>query len=431
MSCTVVIGTQWGDEGKGKIVDLLSPKYDTIVRYQGGNNAGHTIVFNNKKIVLHLIPSGILQNKECILGNGVVIEPNSLLYEMNELKNYNVNELLKISSQSHIVLPYHQMLDNIREQKKSNKIGTTGRGIGPTYEDKVSRNGLRICDIGKKNFKDKLKDIVDDQLKNDLISKKMEFTTFDRYDVEYKINVENLYNDLSKFYEKIEKNIINCSKKMNELIKEDKNILFEGAQGTFLDVDHGTYPYVTSSNTISAAACIGSGIGPTMISEVIGITKAYTTRVGSGPFPTELNNQYGYSIREKGHEYGATTGRERRVGWFDSVLVKKAVELNGISEIVLTKIDVLDIIDSINICTSYHDEDGKIIYDIDVNEMEHYKPIYEKFPGWLNSTENIDKFEDLPENMKNYMNRIEELIGAKITMISTNPKRENIIIKKV
>jgi adenylosuccinate synthase len=423
MTCTVIVGTQWGDEGKGKIVDLLTAESDTVVRYQGGNNAGHTVMYEDKTIVLHLIPSGILQGKESILGNGVVIEPNSLLDEIKGLINagYNVENNLKISSQAHLVMPYHQIFDSLKEISKGDrKIGTTCRGIGPTYEDKVGRVGLRICDLNDKNLKSKLKEILE--------IKKIEFELFNKFDIDYDINLENLYKNLKDFYNKIKNYIIDSSDRINDLIDENKNIIFEGAQGTFLDVDHGTYPYVTSSNTLAGAACVGSGIGPTKINRVIGITKAYTTRVGSGPFPTELKNQEGEYLRKVGNEFGATTGRPRRCGWFDSLLVKHAVRLNGITDIALTKLDVLDTLDHIKICTGYVLPNGELIDRFTYDGLEEAMPQYHVMPGWKTNTKGMTSKDQLPFNLLLYIEQIEWYIKANVSIISTGPKREETII---
>ena len=423
MTCTVIVGTQWGDEGKGKIVDLLTAESDTVVRYQGGNNAGHTVMYEDKTIVLHLIPSGILQGKESILGNGVVIEPNSLLDEIKGLINagYNVENNLKISSQAHLVMPYHQIFDSLKEISKGDrKIGTTCRGIGPTYEDKVGRVGLRICDLNNDNLKSKLKEILE--------IKKIEFELFNKFDIDYDINLENLYKNLKDFYNKIKNYIIDSSDRINDLIDENKNIIFEGAQGTFLDVDHGTYPYVTSSNTLAGAACVGSGIGPTKINRVIGITKAYTTRVGSGPFPTELKNQEGEYLRKVGNEFGATTGRPRRCGWFDSLLVKHAVRLNGITDIALTKLDVLDTLDHIKICTGYVLPNGELIDRFTYDGLEEAMPQYHVMPGWKTNTKGMTSKDQLPFNLLLYIEQIEWYIKANVSIISTGPKREETII---
>ena len=421
MTCTVVVGTQWGDEGKGKIVDLLTAESDAVVRYQGGNNAGHTVMYEDKKVVLHLIPSGILQGKEAILGNGVVIEPNSLLHEIKELETagYDVSKL-KISKQAHLVLPWHKFFDNLREDKKgANKIGTTGRGIGPAYEDKVARIGLRICDIKKDNFA---------QLVSNLLQQKeSELQNFKRDDLGYVIYLDNLVENLTAFYARIEKYLIDSSAHINSLISEKKQIIFEGAQGTFLDVDHGTYPYVTSSNTIAGAACTGSGIGPTKIKRVIGITKAYTTRVGAGPFPTELHGEEGERFRKLGDEFGATTGRPRRCGWFDAVLVKRAVELNGITDIALTKLDVLDTMEKVWICTHYA-KDNVSVDEFPMFDLAEIECKWLVMPGWQQSTRGIKEYADLPKNLKLYIDQIEWYTKTRVSIISTGPKREETII---
>ena len=421
MSCTIVVGTQWGDEGKGKIVDLLTADSDAVVRYQGGNNAGHTVMYEDKKVVLHLIPSGILQGKQAILGNGVVIDPNSLLYEIKELETagYDLSNL-RISKQAHLVLPYHTFFDNLREAKKgANKIGTTGRGIGPAYEDKVARLGLRICDIRKTNF--------EEIITNLLQQKENELQNFQRDDIGYVVNFGNIVNNLQEFYKSIEKYLIDSSAHINQLINDKKKIIFEGAQGTFLDVDHGTYPYVTSSNTIAGAACTGSGIGPTKIKRVIGITKAYTTRVGAGPFPTELHGEEGETFRKLGDEFGATTGRPRRCGWFDAVLVRRAVELNGITDIALTKLDVLDTMEKVWICTHYA-KNGISVDEFPMFDLSEIEPKWFVMPGWQQSTRGIKTYMDLPKNLKAYIEQIEWYTKTRVSIISTGPKREETII---
>lgn len=423
MSCTVVVGTQWGDEGKGKIVDLLTTKSDIIVRYQGGNNAGHTIMYDDKKIVLHLIPSGILQQKDAILGNGVVIDPDSLLYEMRELETagYDVNKYLRISQYAHLVLPYHMFLDTIREKSKGDKkIGTTCKGIGPTYEDKIGRIGIRICDLENDT---KLENLLAEAIRK----KNHDLLYFERDDIDYQINLKNLVVNLRSFYEKIKPLLIDTSDFLTQAIVENKNILFEGAQGTFLDVDHGTYPFVTSSNTLAGAACLGAGIGPTAIKNVIGIMKGYTTRVGEGPFPTELNDSVGEQLRMLGQEYGATTGRPRRCGWFDAVLVKRAIQLNGITELALMKLDVLDTFDEIKICTDYILPDGTLTKHFPTSSLQDIKPYYQTVEGWKTTTKGVTKGRDLPENYLIYVELLEKYLEVPINIISTGPKREETI----
>ena len=421
MTCTVVVGTQWGDEGKGKIVDLLTKDADVVVRYQGGNNAGHTVMFEDKKVVLHLIPSGILQGKISILGNGTVIDIGALLREIGSLKNagYDVANKLRISSQAHVILPWHLALDYFKENKKNIKIGTTGRGIGPCYSDKISRIGIRIGDIpNTEKLRNLLKEGIAD--KNKAIK-------------EYKIDYEDydlvkLLSMLQRYYEEIKNFVVDSSNEIYKLISLDKKIIFEGAQGTFLDIDHGTYPYVTSSNTLAGAACTGSGIGPTNINRVIGITKAYTTRVGSGPFPTEITDEMGENLRQWGEEFGATTGRPRRCGWFDAVLVKRAVQLNGITDIALTKIDVLDNLEEIKFCTDYIDDNGNSVENFAQVDLESIHPTYHVIPGWKQETKGITSYEDLPKNLKLYIEQIERYTNTRVSIISTGPKREETII---
>lgn len=424
MSCTVVVGMQWGDEGKGKIVDLMTNDYDIVVRYQGGNNAGHTIVYDDKKIVLHSVPSGIIQNKICVLGNGVVIEPISFLAEINALEKsgYNITECLKISDLAHIVLPYHQMLDTLREENRDpeNKIGTTGKGIGPVYQDKIARQGLRLCDLrDSSKLLTKL---------TQLIKKKVLETEFVmREDIDYNININNVYKTLQEFYKRIQHMLIDSSLYLNEALDLKKKILFEGAQGTFLDIDYGTYPFVTSSNTLSAAACLGSGIGPVHIQRVLGVIKSYATRVGNGPFVTELNDNDGKYLQSVGLEFGSTTGRTRRCGWFDAVMAKKAVQLNGVSDLVMTKVDVLDKMEEIKVAVAYQHKDGNITDTYPVTNLEDYVPIYKKFQGWCCDTTQIKRAQDLPENLLLYIQEIEHLLKVPVSMISSGPNRSQII----
>ncbi len=422
MSNVVVIGTQWGDEGKGKIVDWLSEKANLVVRFQGGHNAGHTLVVNEKIFKLSLLPSGIVrENTIVLIGNGVVIDPFHLKKEIDELKNQNVkisSENLIISDSAFLILPIHQIIDQLRENKKNTeKIGTTGRGIGPSYEDKVGRRGLRICDLfDKDELSSKLALLYGF---HNIWLKAMGKKKLDPKDI-----LENLW-DLGQ----ILKSYVQPSWLLiNKYNQPASNILFEGAQGTFLDVDHGTYPFVTSSNTTASQAGMGSGLGPTDIDYTLGITKAYTTRVGSGPFPTEDNGKDGILLGKKGHEFGTVTGRQRRCGWFDSVLVKQAVSLSSVTGIALTKLDVLDGFDEIKICTGYY-LNGKIINYLPSAQKDQklIKPIYEIITGWKKSIVGVRNVNDLPEAAKNYIERIEELIKCPIILISTSPERSDTI----
>ena len=424
MACIIVVGTQWGDEGKGKVVDLLTNKADAVVRYQGGNNAGHTVMFEDKKFVTHLIPSGILQKTTSILGNGVVIDPEELINEINGLEEMNilVDKYFYISDQAHLVMPWHKKFDLLREEQKGNKkIGTTGRGIGPSYEDKIRRSGIRIGDLlDKGDFKTKLEGIVEE--KNQIL--KFSFNIKDET-----FNAEKILLEFEKYLAKLKPFICNTPNLINSLIDNEKNIIFEGAQGTFLDIDHGTYPYVTSSNTLSGGACTGSGIGPTRITDVLGIVKAYTTRVGSGPFPTELFDKDGKLLQSEGNEFGATTGRTRRCGWFDALLVKNAVLINGITSIAVMKLDVLDKFETLKIGIGYRLSNGEICEKIS-QSMEDVTPIYEEMPGWNCKTLGITDYKKLPSEMIAYLERISELVGASVSIISTGPKREDSIIVK-
>ncbi len=425
MSNVIVVGTQWGDEGKGKIVDWLSEKADLVVRFQGGHNAGHTLVIDENVFKLSLLPSGIIRDNTIVLiGNGVVIDPFHLAKEIRQLEEKNIKispKNLIISDSAFLILPIHQLIDNIRENKKSsNKIGTTGRGIGPAYEDKVGRRGLRICDfLDKDNFFLKLKKLYD--YHNIWLSAMGE----------NKQNPSEIFPELWNKGQSIIAYVQPSWLLTNEYNSASSNILFEGAQGTFLDIDHGTYPYVTSSNTVSSQAGIGSGIGPTAIDYTIGITKAYTTRVGSGPFPTEEKGEDGVILGEKGHEFGTVTGRQRRCGWFDSVLVKQAVKLSSIDGIAFTKLDVLDGFKKIKICTGYYLDTNKINYFPSSElQQQRIKPIYEIMQGWEGSIAGIRKIEDLPKQAKNYVSRIEKLIGCQVILISTSPERSDTIYLK-
>jgi adenylosuccinate synthase len=420
MSNVVIVGAQWGDEGKGKIVDLLTQYADTVVRFQGGNNAGHTIVLKGERFVFHLIPSGILyEKKKCIIGNGVVLDPEVLIEEIREVKKrgyFKDDSQLMISEETHLILPYHRKIDIARE--RIFKIGTTGRGIGPAYEDKVARCGIRMVDLlDEKIFQKKLKD--------NLVQKNIYLVQVLKED---RFKFSEIFDKYLHFKNQIEKYVKDTSLFLHEEIQRGKHILFEGAQGALLDLDHGTYPYVTASNTIAGNACAGSGIGPTMIDLVIGVAKAYTTRVGEGPFPTELKDQLGEKIREKGGEYGATTGRPRRCGWFDSVVVNHSIRINGIREMAITKLDVLNDFDKIKIGVGYR-LNGKVFHHIPSNSeiLQRSEPIYEELNGWRTEIKGVRNFSDLPHNAQRYIKRIEELIDTKITMISVGSERNETI----
>ncbi len=425
MSNVVVIGTQWGDEGKGKIVDWLSEKANLVVRFQGGHNAGHTLVVNERIFKLSLLPSGIVrENTIVLIGNGVVIDPFHLKKEIDELKTQNIkisSENLIISDSAFLILPIHQVIDKLRENKKNTeKIGTTGRGIGPSYEDKVGRRGLRICDLFDKfELSSKLSKLYDF---HNIWLKSMG---------EKKLDPENILENLWDLGQTLKSYVQPSWLLINRYNQSASNILFEGAQGTFLDVDHGTYPFVTSSNTTASQAGMGSGLGPTDIDYTLGITKAYTTRVGSGPFPTEDNGKDGILLGKKGHEFGTVTGRQRRCGWFDSVLVKQAVSLSSIKGIALTKLDVLGEFDEIKICTGYSLNGKNINYLPSAEkEQKQIKPIYEVLKGWKKDIVGVKKINDLPEEAKIYIKRIEELVKCPIILISTSPERSDTIYIK-
>lgn len=421
----IVVGAQWGDEGKGKIIDILSKYADVVARYQGGHNAGHTVVVNEEEFILHLIPSGILhREKICIIGNGVVIDPEALIEEIEGLENRGVaiKDNLFISKNSHLIMPYHRILDRESERSKGVKsIGTTGRGIGPAYVDKMARIGIRMLDLLEPQiFREKLEANLSHI--NNLLH------TIYKTD---RLDIEEIISKYMGYVERIGIYITDVSMLINKYMKDGKSILFEGAQGTLLDVDHGTYPYVTSSNATAGGACTGLGIGPTKIDGVLGVSKAYTTRVGGGPFPTELKDETGESLRTKGREYGATTGRPRRCGWLDTVLVRYSVRINGFNGIALTKLDILDEYPEIKICIGYKYK-GKI-YD----EMPHEhsvlwgcEPVYEKIEGWQESTIGIKAYKDLPAKAQAYIKRVEYLVGVSIDIISTSQKRDDTIIKR-
>jgi adenylosuccinate synthase len=421
----IIVGAQWGDEGKGKIIDILSENTDLIVRYQGGNNAGHTVCVNKREFILHLIPSGILhKKKKCIIGNGVVVDPEALIKEINHLKKHgvDVDNSLLISDKVHIIFPYHKLLDILREEKKKKgKIGTTKRGIGPCYADKVNRCGIRMADLlNRKLFCEKLKENVEE--KNEFLRKIYNHEGF---------SYEELAGRYLEYADVIRKYVINASVILSGAIRKKKTILFEGAQGTLLDIDHGTYPFVTSSNATAGGACTGAGVSPIRIDKIIGVVKAYTTRVGEGPLPTVFNKALMDRIQKKGKEFGATTGRPRRCGWFDNVVTRHSVAINGLTDIALTKLDVLDELEEIKICTAYRYR-GKTIKDFPsgIEVLVNCKPVYESMPGWLEDTTQCKRYKDLPAKARRYLERLEKLMGAKISIISVGSKRRETIIKK-
>jgi len=421
MANIVVVGTQWGDEGKGKVIDILSTQVDYIVRYQGGSNAGHTVVVNNQEYIFHLIPSGILhKGKICCIGNGVVVDPVVLFKEIKGLSasGIYIDNRLKVSSLAHVILPYHKILDQLREAKRAHKIGTTGRGIGPCYADKISRCGIRMIDlINPRVFSDKLKDNLRE--KNEIFKKVYRHPGF---------NFNQIYQEYLTYGKILSKYICNTQALLNKAIKDKKDILFEGAQGTFLDIDFGTYPFVTSSSATSGGACIGSGVSPLKINKIVGVAKAYTTRVGEGPFPTEFPPRFNKFIRDKGNEFGATTGRPRRCGWFDSVMVKEAVLLNGISELAIMKLDVLDGLKSIKICTAYKYKGKRFRefpYDLEV--LMNAMPVYKEMPGWAETKDNPRHYQDLPLQAKAYLVCLQDILNNKISMVSVGSSREETI----
>jgi adenylosuccinate synthase len=416
MSVTILVGSQWGDEGKGKIVDILSEKYDIVTRYQGGANAGHTVEIGNKKYVLHLIPSGILrENCICVIGNGVVIDPTALLEEIDLLESFGikVEGRLLISHNAHLIMPYHKLLDSINESRE-NKIGTTGKGIGPCYIDKYARKGTRIVDLqNKKILEEKIRFNMKE--KNDLLWKMYEQEGLD---------VEQIIKTYMEFDKRIDKYIKDVPVYLNNAIAEGKSILLEGAQGALLDIDHGTYPFVTSSNPTSGGACTGTGIPPNKIDTVAGIVKAYTTRVGMGPFPTELLDSNGEMLRTAGAEFGATTGRPRRCGWFDAPMVKYSSAINGLDYAAITKLDVLSNFQEIKICIKYRFE-GKILksFPTDVERLSKVEPIYESLPGWQTDISNCTTYGSLPQKARDYLEYISDETGIKIKIVSVGPKR--------
>lgn len=426
MANVVVIGTQWGDEGKGKIVDLLTERADCVVRFQGGNNAGHTLVVEGRQFICHLIPSGILHpGKICMIGNGVVIDPTVLIREIKNLVAHDVSitpENLVISRYAHVIMPYHRILDAARETRKGTaKIGTTGRGIGPCYEDKVARNGIRVHDL-------LAPEALRAKLENNLEEKNFLLTQFFG---EKPLDPRAVEEEYLAYGETLAPYADSVSERLDDAVRKGRSILFEGAQGTQLDIDHGTYPFVTSSNTVAGNACCGSGIGPSRIDRVLGVVKAYTTRVGEGPFPTELDNETGETIRRTGGEFGATTGRPRRCGWLDMVVVRTSMRLNGLAALAVTKLDVLTGLPKLKIAVSYRCGDETLsAVPAELNALRECHPIYEEFSGWDESLRAIRRFEDLPANTRRYLNAMEEIAGIPLEVVSVGPGRDETIVRQ-
>jgi adenylosuccinate synthase len=423
MANVVIIGSQWGDEGKGKIVDIYTEYADDVVRFQGGNNAGHTLVVGTEKTVLHLIPSGILHaGKRCIIGNGVVFDPKVFFEETEKLKSkgyFQDDRQLVIDYGTHIIMPYHKAIDLARENSAGlRKIGTTGRGIGPAYEDKVGRRGIRMADLVRPEvFRNKLREVLPE--KNFYLEKFLAASS---------LSEEEIYAEYSAYGRKLEKYLGNVSRVLSTSIEAGKNVLFEGAQGSLLDVDHGTYPYVTSSNTVAGSASIGTGLGPRTIDAVIGISKAYVTRVGEGPFPTELEDEYGDMLRKAGQEFGATTGRPRRTGWLDMVALRETVRTNGMTGLALTKLDVLNDLDTIQICTAYRCN-GELLSDFpaEFEVLRNCTPVYEKVEGWRTDISEMKSFDEFPEKTRAFIRTIEEMSGCPVVLVSVGPRRDQTI----
>ena len=421
----VVVGTQWGDEGKGKIVDWLTDRSQGVVRFQGGHNAGHTLVIAGKKTVLHLIPSGMLRERvECYIGNGVVLSPQALVDEMDELQSAGVPVAarLKISEACPLILPYHAALDIAREAARgAQKIGTTGRGIGPAYEDKAARRAIRLQDLLKPvRFAEKLRELLD-------------FHNFvlKHYYRQPEVEFQKTLDETLALAPRLAPLVADVPRALYDANRAGKNLLFEGAQGALLDIDHGTYPFVTSSNCVAGAAAAGAGVGPSQLHYVLGITKAYTTRVGGGPFPTELSDDMGERLRQRGHEFGATTGRPRRTGWFDAAALKRSIQLNGVSGLCITKLDVMDGVESVKLCVGY-DVEGTLsdILPVGAEELARCVPVYEEMPGWMESTVGVKRSDGLPRGARDYLARIEALCGVPIDLISTGPDREETIVRR-
>jgi len=426
MSNRVVVGAQWGDEGKAKVVDFLTEEADLVIRFQGGANAGHTVEVGDQKFIFHLIPAGIMHpGKQCVIGNGVVLDPAQVLNEIDEVraKGISMDGRLWIAENAQVVLPYHKVLDQLKEKAAgAAAIGTTGRGIGPAYYDKVNRSGIRVADLLEEDgLRQKLIKQVAGH--NEVIQKMYGAPA---------LSADAIFEDYRTLGKRLKPYVADTVAIVNSALKQGKRLIFEGAQGTVLDVDHGTYPFVTSSNTVAAAACIGSGVGPTAIDQVIGVVKAYTTRVGNGPFPTEEVGEVGKRLRLIGHEYGATTGRERRCGWFDAVLVRRAAMVNGLTHLAITKMDVMDDFDAIQVCVAY-EIDGRRIdqFPSQISALEKVKPIYETLPGWKSPTVGVTEWDDLPAKAKQYLERVAELLEVPIGLISLGPKRHQTVRKEM
>ncbi|MCI2253579.1 MULTISPECIES: adenylosuccinate synthase [unclassified Domibacillus] len=417
MSSVVVVGTQWGDEGKGKVTDFLSENAEVVARYQGGNNAGHTIKFNGVTYKLHLIPSGIFySDKICVIGNGMVVDPKALVQELEYLHGHGVStDNLRISNRAHVILPYHLKIDEVEEERKgANKIGTTKKGIGPAYMDKAARMGIRMADLlDRETFEEKLTHNIAE--KNRLLERFYETEGF---------KVEDILDEYYEYGQQIKDLVCDTSVVLNDALDEGRRVLFEGAQGVMLDIDQGTYPFVTSSNPVAGGVTIGSGVGPSKITHVVGVSKAYTTRVGDGPFPTELNNEIGDQIREVGREYGTTTGRPRRVGWFDSVVVRHARRVSGITDLSLNSIDVLTGIETLKICTAYRYKDELITeYPANLRVLAECEPVYEELPGWTEDITGVKDLSELPANARHYIERVSQLTGIPLSVFSVGPDR--------
>lgn len=425
MSTYVVVGLQYGDEGKGKITDVLSAKSDYVVRYQGGNNAGHTVYVGDEKFVLHLLPSGVLQCKgKCIIANGVVVDPKAFITEIETLEQKGgKTDHIFISRRAHVIMPYHILLDTYREEEQGGvQIGTTKKGIGPCYEDKIARVGIRMIDLLNP-------EILREKIEKNL---KIKNALFEKYFEKPILDVESIYQEYLKIGERLKERIVDTELELNEAIKDGKNILFEGAQALMLDIDFGTYPYVTSSSPSTGGVCAGAGVPPTALENLIGVAKAYTTRVGNGPLPTELDNDLGEKIRQVGGEFGATTGRPRRTGWLDLVSLKHACMINGINNLVITKLDVLTGLETLKIATRYKTEDGKIIdyFTSSTTKLYQYEPVYEELKGWKEDITMARSYDELPKNAQKYIEFIEEYLGINVYLVSVGPERNQNIIRK-